>query len=43
MTGRVAAVVGLDTEPVVLKSFPGMFASGVPNGGMKPERRGARL
>ena len=36
ITGRVAAVVGLDTEPVVLKSFPGMFASGVPNGGMKP-------
>jgi kumamolisin len=36
MAGRVAAVVGLDTEPVVLKAFPGILASGVPNGGMKP-------
>jgi subtilase family serine protease len=36
MNGRVAAVVGLDTEPVVVKAFPGILGAGVPNGGMKP-------
>jgi subtilase family serine protease len=36
MSGRVAAVVGLDTEPVVLPATPGILASGVPNGGLRP-------
>ena len=36
MASLVSAVVGLDSEPVVLPATPGIYASGVPNGGMKP-------
>jgi subtilase family serine protease len=37
MIGRVASVVGLDNEPVVRPALAGIYGTGVPNGGMRPD------
>jgi subtilase family serine protease len=37
LAGRVAWVVGLDTEPVVRPALAGIYAAGVPHGGLRPE------
>jgi subtilase family serine protease len=37
MAGRVAWIVGLDTEPLVKPALAGMYAAGVPHGGLRPE------
>ncbi|MEX2546640.1 MAG: S53 family peptidase [Chloroflexota bacterium] len=36
LSDKVAAVLGLDTEPVLRPAFGGILASGVPSGGLRP-------
>ncbi len=36
LSDKVAAVLGLDTEPVLKSAFGGILASGVPAGGLRP-------
>lgn len=36
LSGRVAAIVGLDSEPVLEPAIAGVYGAGVPNGGLRP-------
>jgi subtilase family serine protease len=35
-TGRVASIVGLDSEPVLEPAIAGIYGAGVPSGGLRP-------
>lgn len=37
LTGRVASIVGLDTQPLVRPAIPGIYGVGIRNGGLRPE------